>query len=60
MFGAKLDVGRREGLFFWTYPMFRGKLDIGAPEDDFGWGGTHCLVPALGRIFRLTLHLFLV
>ena len=57
----KLVVGRREDLFFGLYPMFEGKLDVGAPEDDFGGGGgggggTHCLVSALLGIFRKMLY----
>ena len=23
-------------FFFWLHPMFGGKLEVGAPEDDFG------------------------
>ena len=45
MFGEKLDVGRREDLFFGLPPMFGGKLDVGAPDADFGGG--HAL-PSFG------------
>ena len=33
-------------FIFGLHLMFGGKLDVGAPEDDFG-GATHCLVSAL-------------
>ena len=32
-------------FFFGLHPMFGGKLDVGAPEDDFGGGHT---LPSFG------------
>ena len=38
MLGGKLDVEGREDVFF-GFHRFGVKLDVGAPEDDFGGGG---------------------
>ena len=46
---GKLDVGRREDLFFVLHPMFGGKLDVGVPEHDFGVGGSYAL-PSFGPV----------
>ena len=47
MFGENWSWEGVKTFFFGLHPMFGGKLNVGALEDDFGGVGTHCLVSAL-------------